>query len=126
MITGNARPPGDASAALQSAIVAASKITICPDCHRPANAGLCRLETCRRAVLPQMKESSLRRDAHSGMYHEAHVAERDESLAAKRAKRRNERKEQKALERKDAKARGRRAELVHAGGFDRYPLPIAA
>jgi hypothetical protein len=40
----------------------------CDACRAPENQGLCHSERCRRQVLPQLRESSLKRDAHSGPF----------------------------------------------------------
>jgi hypothetical protein len=42
----------------------------CPACTEPANRGLCHSERCRSQVLPQLRETSLKRDTHSGKYFE--------------------------------------------------------
>ena len=61
---------GGLSAALVAAIVVAAKEETCNACEAPENRGLCHSETCRQQVLPQLRETSLKRDAHSGHYYE--------------------------------------------------------
>jgi hypothetical protein len=64
--------PRGLSTALLAAMAIAAVHTgqACPGCQSPENSGLCHLETCRRQVLPQLRESSLKRDAHSGRFAE--------------------------------------------------------
>ncbi len=61
-------PAGPPTPALAAAIAIAALIDLCPACAEPANSGLCHSERCRRQVLPQMKQSALARDTHSGKH----------------------------------------------------------
>lgn len=40
----------------------------CAACQDPENAGLCHSDKCRAQVLPVLRESSLKKDAHSGKW----------------------------------------------------------
>jgi hypothetical protein len=62
------------SAALIAALTAIATVPICAACAEPANRGLCHTEKCVRQVLPQLKESALKKDAHSGRWIEVTAA----------------------------------------------------
>jgi hypothetical protein len=83
------------SPALRAAIAAAivSIPSVCPRCE--SNLGLCHSEKCEREVLPVLRESTLKRDTHSGPFAKRAdtVEPKEESTAAKKARRRNERKQ---------------------------------
>jgi hypothetical protein len=79
------------SVALVAALAAIAQIPICPRCQ--SSRGLCDSEKCEREVLPVLRESSLKRDTHSGPFAKrADVEPLEESTAAKKARRRNMRK----------------------------------
>jgi hypothetical protein len=59
---------------LVAALAAIATVPVCPACAEPANCGLCHSEKCERQVLPQLKESTLKKDAHSGRWIEVTAA----------------------------------------------------
>jgi hypothetical protein len=78
-----------ASAALLIAVTAAATLDPkpCPACADPANAGLCHSEKCRAQVLPQLREPSIKVDAHSGKYYEPLPARAEQTTASDHATR---------------------------------------
>lgn len=77
------------SGALLVAIAAAatSDPEPCPRCQEPANSGLCHSERCQAQVLPVLRESSLKRDTHSGKWHDPVPARAEKTDATEHASR---------------------------------------
>jgi hypothetical protein len=75
------------SAALQGAIGAAatSDPEPCVACQEPANSGLCHSQRCQNQVLPVLRESSLKKDTHSGKWYDPVPARAERTHAADHA-----------------------------------------
>lgn len=104
--------------------IAAAEIETGPDCEaceKPDSGGLCHSERCRRQVLPQLKEPSWHRDAHSSLYHELGAAKVDAmnlSPAGLRIKQSKERKRERAAKRLTSAVlgSGQRTKTRHRSG----------
>jgi hypothetical protein len=59
---------------LVAVLAAIATAPVCSACAEPANRGLCHSEKCEGQVLPQLKESALKKDAHSGRWIEVTAA----------------------------------------------------
>jgi hypothetical protein len=65
--------------------VAISDPEPCRRCQEPANSGLCHSEHCQSEVLPVLRESSLKKDTHSGKWYEPVATRAERTNAADHA-----------------------------------------
>lgn len=89
----------------------------CPACTSPENSGLCHMEACRRQVLPQLKEPSWHRDAHSGKYFETGKDKPSAVASACEVPRPRSRGKNRVRERSKRNTALRRLSTQLAGGF---------